>query len=56
MKEPEFVAALNELEPEYQITRFRIWRGLIRMQPAEMFGAREAAITRLELGTQIPSL
>lgn len=56
MKELEFVAALNVLEPGYQIARFRIRRSLIQVQLAEMVDVREVTIARLDSGTRIPSL
>jgi len=51
IKDPEFLAALNELEPGYQIARFHILRGLIQAQLAEMVGVQEATIARLESGS-----
>jgi DNA-binding XRE family transcriptional regulator len=56
LKDPEFVAEFNEPEPGYQITRLFIRRGLIQAQLAEMVGAREATIARLESGSSTPSL
>ena len=56
LKDPEFVAALNEPEPGYQIARSCIRRGLTQAQLAEMVGAREATIARLESGSSTPSL
>ena len=55
-KDPEFVAAANELEPGYQIARLRIQRGLTQAQLAEMVGTRQPSIARLENGNSIPSL
>lgn len=55
-KDPEYVAAINELEPGYQITRLRIQRGLTQTQLADMVGVQEATIARLESGSRIPSL
>ncbi len=56
LKDPEFVAAANELEPGYQIARLRIQRGLTQAQLAEMVGTRQPSIARLENGNSIPSL
>jgi len=56
VKDPEFVAALKELEPGYQIARLRIRRGLTQAQLAEMVDVREVTIAKLERGTRIPSL
>jgi transcriptional regulator with XRE-family HTH domain len=55
-KDPEYVAALNELDPGYQIARLRIRRGLTQAQLAEKVGVREGTIARLESGSRIPSL
>jgi DNA-binding XRE family transcriptional regulator len=55
-KDPEYVAALNELEPGYQIARLRIRRGLTQAQLAEIVDVQEATITRLESSSRIPSL
>lgn len=55
-KDPGFVAALNELEPGYQIARLRIRHGMTQAQLAEMVDVQEATITRLEIGSRIPSL
>jgi len=56
LKDPEFVAAANELEPGYQIARLRIQRGLTQAQLAEMVGTRQPSIARLENGSSVPSL
>jgi DNA-binding XRE family transcriptional regulator len=56
LKDPEFVAAANELEPGYQIARLRIQRGLTQAQLAEMIGTRQPSIARLENGSSVPSL
>jgi len=56
LKDPEFVAAANELEPGYQIARLRIQRGLTQTQLAEMVGTRQPSIARLENGSSVPSL
>lgn len=56
LKDSEFVAAANELEPGYQIARLRIQRGLTQAQLAEMVGTRQPSIARLENGNSIPSL
>jgi DNA-binding XRE family transcriptional regulator len=55
-KDPEYVAALNELEPGYQVARLRIRRGLTQARLAELVGVQEATIARLESGGRIPSL
>jgi DNA-binding XRE family transcriptional regulator len=56
LKDPEFVAAANELEPGYQVARLRIRRGLTQAQLAEMVGTRQPSIARLENGSSVPSL
>ena len=56
LKDPEFVAAVYDLEPGYQIARLRIQRGLTQAQLAEMVGTRQPSIARLENGNSIPSL
>jgi DNA-binding XRE family transcriptional regulator len=55
-QDSEFVAAVNELEPGYQIARLRIQRGLTQTQLAEMVGTRQPSIARLENGSSMPSL
>jgi DNA-binding XRE family transcriptional regulator len=56
LRNPEFVAAANELEPGYQVARLRIHRGLTQAQLAEMVGTRQPSIARLENGSSVPSL
>jgi DNA-binding XRE family transcriptional regulator len=56
LKDSEFLAAANELEPGYQVARLRIIRGLTQAQLAELVGTRQPSIARLENGTSIPSL
>lgn len=56
MNDPEFLAAIEELEPGYQIARLRMLRGLTQTQLAEMVGTRQPSIARLENGTSAPSL
>ena len=56
IKDPEYVAALNQLEPGYQIARLRIRRGLTQAQLAEMVSVCEVTIARVESGSRIPSL
>jgi putative transcriptional regulator len=55
-KDPEYIAALNELELGYQTARLRIRHGLTQAQLAEMVDVQEATIARLESGSRIPSL
>ena len=56
IKDPDFLAAAEELEPGYQVTRLRMLRGLTQAQLAEMVGTRQPSIARLENGTSAPSL
>lgn len=56
LKEAEFLAVAEELEPGYQVARLRILRGLTQAQLAELVGTRQPSIARLENGTSIPSL
>jgi DNA-binding XRE family transcriptional regulator len=56
IKEAEFVAAAEELEPGYQVARLRILRGITQAQLAEMVGTRQPSIARLENGSSQPSI
>ncbi len=56
MRDPEFVAALAELEPAYQVARLRIMRGLTQEQLAELVGTRQPSIARLESGASTPTV
>jgi transcriptional regulator with XRE-family HTH domain len=56
MQDPEFVAAMAELEPAYQVARLRIMRGLTQEQLAEMTGTKQPSIARLESGASTPSV
>jgi predicted transcriptional regulator len=56
LQNPQFVVAMNELEPGYQIARLRIQRGLTQSPLAEMVGTQQPSIARLENGSSIPSL
>ncbi len=56
LRDPEFIAAANELEPGYQVARLRTQRGLTQAQLAEMVGTRQPSIARLENGSSVPSL
>ena len=55
-KDPDFLAAAEELESGYQVARLRMLRGLTQVQLAEMIGTRQPSIARLENGTSTPSL
>jgi len=56
LQDPQFVIALNELEPGYQVARLRIQHGLTQSQLAEMVGTHQPSIAHLENGSRIPSL
>jgi DNA-binding XRE family transcriptional regulator len=56
IKDSEFIAVAEELEPGYQVARLRILRGLTQPQLAEMVGTRQPSIARLENGSSNPSL
>jgi len=56
VRDPEFRAAAEELEPAYQIARLRILRGLTQEQLAELVGTKQPSIARLESGKVGPRL
>ena len=56
IKDPDFLAAADKLEPGYLVARLRLLRGLTQAQLAEMIGTRQSTIARLENGTSAPSL
>ena len=56
MRDPTFRAAVEALEPAYQIARMRILRGLTQKQLAELVGTKQSSIARLESGNSQPSL
>jgi transcriptional regulator with XRE-family HTH domain len=56
MQDPGFRAAVEELEPAYQVARLRIMRGLTQEQLAELVGTKQSSIARLESGNTQPSL
>jgi DNA-binding transcriptional regulator YiaG len=44
IKDPDFLAAAEKLEPGYQVARLRLIRGLTQAQLAEMVGTRQPSI------------
>jgi DNA-binding XRE family transcriptional regulator len=56
LRDPEFVAEVQALEPGYQIARLRIAHGLTQTQLAKMVGTKQPSIARLEKGETSPDL
>ncbi len=60
MKDPQFVAALQEMEPEFQaareVLRLRLAQGLTQKELAERIGTKQASISRLERASYKPNL
>lgn len=56
MRDPEFRAAAEELEPAYQVARMRMLRGLTQAELAKLVGTRQPGIARLESGKTEPRL
>lgn len=60
MKDPEFVAALQEMEPEFQaareVLRLRLAQGLTQKELAQRIGTKQASISRLERASYKPNL
>ena len=47
MRDPEFRAAVEELEPAYQVARLRIMRGLTQEQLAELVDTNSRVVEGL---------
>jgi transcriptional regulator with XRE-family HTH domain len=56
MQDPAFRAALERLEPAYQVARLRVLRGWTQKELARRAGTRQPSIARLESGEREPSL
>lgn len=60
MKDPEFVKAYLELQPEFEIIekiiRARLKKGVTQKKLAQKMKTKQSAISRLESGTANPSL
>ena len=60
MKDPEFVRAYQELQPEFAIIRkiieARVKDGITQKKLAKRMGTKQSAISRLESGNANPSL
>jgi hypothetical protein len=56
MKDAQFVAALQEMEPEFQaakeVLRLRLAQGLTQKELAQRVGTKQASISRLERASQ----
>lgn len=59
-KDPEFVKAYHELDPEFAvieaILKARMKKGITQKKLAQKMKTRQSAISRLESGTANPSL
>lgn len=59
-KDPEFIKAYHELDPEFAvieaIIRARVKRGITQKKLAQRLKTKQSAISRLESGTANPSL
>jgi len=60
LKDPEFRAEYETLEPEYELAaaliRLRLARGLTQEELAELMHTKQESIARLEGGSSLPSL
>lgn len=56
MRDPEFRALAQAMEPAYQLARLRILAGLTQAQLAERAGTRQPSIARMESGAIEPSI
>lgn len=56
MRDPEFRAAVEELDPGFQVARLRIRQGLTQKELAKLVGTKQSGIARLESGRTEPSL
>ena len=56
MQDARFRAALERLEPAYQVARLRMLRGWTQEELARRAGTRQPSIARLESGEREPSL
>lgn len=56
MRDPEFRAAGEKLEPAYQVARLRNMRGLTQKEVAALVGTKQSSIARLESGKAQPRL
>ena len=60
MKDPEFRAEYEALEPEYKLAstliQLRLLKGLTQEELAKKLHTKQASIARLESGSSLPSL
>ena len=56
MQDARFRAALERVEPAYQVARLRMLRGWTQEELARRAGTRQPSIARLESGEREPSL
>jgi len=60
MRDPEFRAEYEALEPEYRLAsaliQLRLSKGLTQQELAEKLHTKQASIARLESGSSLPSL
>lgn len=60
MKDPEFRAEYEALEPEYKLAstliQLRVSKGLTQEELAKRLNTKQASIARLESGSSLPSL
>ena len=56
LKDPEFKAEYDKLQPEFALIRARIGRGLTQEELAKRVGTKQSVISRLESGRANPSV
>ena len=60
LKDPEFRAEYEALEPEYRLAaaliRLRLAKGLTQEELARLMNTKQESIARLESGSSLPSL
>lgn len=56
LKDPEFKAEYDKLQPEFAVIRARIEKGLTQEQLAKKVGTKQSVISRVESGRANPSI